>query len=103
MSKTKLEEILNKFIVIGAPKAVGMSIGLTGVEVVKAAHDIGEKIVPHVEKYVSLIPQVGGNIAQVGSSAVEYGIPALVGLGFLYFTYVGTKATDEYLLEHQFD
>jgi hypothetical protein len=70
---------------------IGVTTTVGGIEVIKTAVDIGDRIAPHIEKYAG----------SIGSGAVEYGLPVVAGLGLLSFIYTATKATDNYLLEHQ--
>ncbi|MBS3170780.1 hypothetical protein J4223_03285 [Candidatus Woesearchaeota archaeon] len=70
---------------------VGITTTVGGIELIKIAEDIGDRIAPHIEKYVGLI----------GSGVVEYGLPVVVVLGMFYFISTATKATDNYLLERQ--
>ena len=72
---------------------VGLLTLLGGIETVKTAVEIGDSIASHIEKYAGIIGS--------GAGAVEYGFPLVVGLGALSFMYTATKATDNYLLEHQ--
>ena len=80
-----------KLIDIVSTAGIGLTTIIGGIEVIKTAADMGDRIVPHIEKYVGLID----------SGAIEYGLPVAVGLSMLSFIYTATKATDNYLLEHQ--
>ncbi len=70
---------------------VGVTATVGGIKIIERGIDIGDRIAPHIEKYAGLI----------GSGAVEYGLPVILGLGTLSFIYTATKATDRYLLEQK--
>ena len=85
-NKRKLDDI-------AITAGVGITTTYGGIELIQRAVDVGDKVAPHIEKYVGLI----------GSNAFEYGLPVLIGLGVSYFVYTAAKATDRYLLEQRIE
>ncbi|MFW6225746.1 MAG: hypothetical protein ACOC3V_02150 [bacterium] len=70
---------------------VGITTTVGSIEAINTMVDLGDRMAPHIEKYVGLI----------GSGAIEYGLHTMAGLAMLSLIYTATKATDNYLLEHQ--